>query len=374
MNKTWIALIGLLFLTSCGSNGNVAKKETVTIGFISALSGDAAAYGATERNVVEMAVNEINQQGGINGKNLQVIYEDGKCSGKEATFAAQKLIDTDHVKIILGGSCSSETLAVAPITEKSKVILFSAFSSNAQITQAGDYIFRNSPSDRDQGRIAAEMILHRGYKAIAVLTENTDYALGLGDVFKKRAQELGATIVADERFNQEEKDYRAQIIKIKKAEPDAIFVNPQEGLTCGLAIKQIRELGITTPLFTTYAMNSPDSLNGAGSAAEGIVFSDAPSLDSSNKKAANLLKEYTTKYGKPAHDLLMALRYDTVQITADALKKCGENTDCIKDYFYSLTNYEGTGGTYGFDSNGDEVGILFVVKQVKGGKIITLNE
>lgn len=383
MNKTILSALIVLLLIGC----TPTPPKTITLGFISALSGDAAAYGATERNVVDMAVNEINAAGGIHdqlcmgdqlcagkGKQLQVVYEDGKCAGKEATLAAQKLINEDHVKIILGGSCSSETLAAAPIAEANKVILFSAFSSNPQITNAGDYIFRNSPSDTEGGKISAEMIVNRGYKKIGVLTENTDYALAVGEVFKTRAQELGAKIVADERFSQDEKDYRAQILKIKAAEPDAIFVNPQTGLTAGLAIKQIRELGLKTPLFSTFALNSPDALNGAGSAAEGVVFSDAPGIDETNLKATQLLKEYTSQYGKPAHDLLMTLRYDSVQILANALKQCDENTDCIKDYLYSIKDYPGASGTYGFDSHGDVDGLHFVVKQVKNGKIETLKE
>ncbi len=368
--KKLLTLLSLIVLIAC----TPAPPKTITLGFISALSGDGAAYGATERNVVEMAVNEINQAGGINGKNLQVIYEDGKCSGKEATFAAQKLIDTDHVKVILGGSCSSETLAAAPITEPTKVILFSAFSSNPQITKSGDYVFRNSPSDTEGGKISAEMIVNRGYKKIGVLTENTDYAIAVGEVFRNRANELGAEIVVDERFTQEEKDYRTQIIKIKETNPQAIFVNPQTGLTTGIAIKQIRELGITTPLFSTFALNSPDALNGAGTAAEGVIFSDAPGIDDGNPKAKKLLEEYTQKYGKPAHDLMMALRYDTVHLIATALKQCDENTDCIRDYLYNVKNYNGAAGTYGFDKNGDVDGLHFVVKQIKDGKPVTLNE
>jgi len=157
--------------------GRPASGEPIKIGYIGPLTGGAAAYGETEKNVIELALKEINDGGELIRK-LEVIYEDGKCDGKDAATAAQKLINIDKVKIILGGGCSAETLGAAPLAEASKVILFSAFSSNPFIGQSGDYVFRNCPSDSDFGKADADFIASQGIKRAATITENTDYSQG----------------------------------------------------------------------------------------------------------------------------------------------------------------------------------------------------
>ena len=129
-----------LIFAGCTITGNVTK-ETIRIGAIGPFTGDAAVYGQSEKNAIELAVQEINLDGGINGKKLEVIYEDGKCNGMDAATAAQKLINVDKVDIILGGVCSGETLAIAPLAEANEVLVFSSFSSSPDVTNAGDFIF-----------------------------------------------------------------------------------------------------------------------------------------------------------------------------------------------------------------------------------------
>ncbi|MEK7185690.1 MAG: ABC transporter substrate-binding protein, partial [Patescibacteria group bacterium] len=157
------------------SGAPVSETGPIKIGFIGPLSGDAAVYGETEKNAVEIALEEINQSGELK-RRLEVIYEDGKCSGKDAVTAAQKMINIDKVSIIFGGVCSSETLGLAPVVESNKVVLFSAFSSSPLISQSGDYVFRKSPSDSDFGKADAELIASQGIKRVAMISENSDYS------------------------------------------------------------------------------------------------------------------------------------------------------------------------------------------------------
>ncbi len=343
------------------------QEGTIRIGFIGPLSGDAAAFGETERNAVELAISEINSAGGINGKNIKVIYEDGKCNGKDASIVAQKLVEIDKVKIILGGACSGETLAIAPITEPNRVILFSAFSSNPAISDAGEYVFRNSPSDTDTGRFLAENII-KNYKKAAVLTENTDYAQGVRKVFKENFLKLGGTIVADEIFNQGDRDFRTQITKIKDSNPDVIFFVPQSGTTQGLVIKQMRELAVNSQIYTVIA--AKDALEIAGNAIEGTIFVDAPTLSTTSGKA--LLDNYKKIYGSdPVNDYDAGARYDSVFITANALRQCSDDTDCIKNFLYNMDWYTGTIGRYKFDNKGDVVGIEFALVIAQNGTFVS---
>jgi branched-chain amino acid transport system substrate-binding protein len=363
-----LAIIGISVF-SLGITGKASSKESITIGFMGPLTGDTGAYGQNEKNAIEMALEKINNEGGINGNALKVIYEDGKCLGKDAAIAVQKLVEIDKVKVILGGACSGETLAAAPITEKSKVILFSAFSSNPAISNSGDYVFRVSPPDDDAGiKIASEMI--KKYNKVAILSENTDYALGVRKVFIEEYKKMGGSVIADEIYNQGEKDYRTQIAKIKESNPDVIFVNPQDGVTMGYAFKQIRELGLNQQIFTVMALQ--DALEIAGNAMDNAIIADWPDVP---KNGINLIEKYKERYGKmPVHNWAVGARYDSVFIIANALKKCGENTDCIKDFLYNMDWYDGVIGRYKFDSNGDPIGIEYVLKTVKNGNFVSFEQ
>ncbi len=348
------------------------EKETIKIGFVGPLTGDGSVYGQGEKNAVEMAISEINKKGGINGRPLKVIYEDGRCNGKDAVTAAQKLINVDRVKIILGGTCSSETLGIAPVAEENKVILFSAFSSNPKITDAGDFIFRNCYSDFLGGKEAARMIKER---KIALITENTDYSQGIREVLKKEFRKLGGEIIANEIYEPGEKDFKTHLIKIRKENPEAIFINPGTSATDGgLIIKQIKELGINSVLYGNFLLGSQDTLEIAGDVMEGVVFFDAPGLRADNPKAVNFLKKYKENYPSPGSDYEIGARYDSVYIIAGSLEECGEDTRCIRDYLYDLEKYEGVIGTYNFDENGDVVGGRMAVKEIINGEPVERKE
>ncbi len=371
---TDISIIILLIVVAGGYfllHKQPAPAETIKIGFIAPLTGDAAAYGIDEKNATAIAVEEINTAGGIDGRPLKVIYEDGKCSGKDAATAAQKLTSIDKVKIILGGACSGETLAVAPIAEQNKVVVFSAFSSSPDITNAGDYIFRNSPSDTDVAKGYAQFIVNKaGYKKIAIISENTDYAQGARKVFIDEVKKLGGDITADEVFNQGERDFRINITKIKSSGPEAIFINPQSGTTGGLALKQIKELGIKTSVFSVYVFSGKDAQESAGSAANNLIFFDLVGLTNTDKGKA-FAEKFNARFGKiGGSEYSTGARYDSVYIIADALRKCGEDTECIKHYFYNMDWYEGVIGRYKFDSNGDVVGIEpLISKIIRDGRV-----
>ena len=367
MNKTIIWLIVIIVVIAgiwWGVSRRPTEEEVIKIGFIGPLSGDEAKGGESELNAINLALEDLGWK--INNKKVKIIAEDGKCNGKEAATAAQKLINVDKVKVILGGACSAETLGAAPITEANKVILFSAFSSNPQISEAGIYIFRNYPSDTLGGKKGAEMIKE---KKVAIITENTDYSMGIREVFKKEFIKRGGKIVADEIYTPGEKDFRTYLIKIKSASPEAIFINPGTSPgTGGMIAKQAKELKFNLPLYGNFLLGTQDALEIGSEALEGAIFFDTPTLDLKNPKAKNFISRYKEKYGEPFNELEVGARYDSVFIIANAIKRCRENTDCIKNYLYAMPEYHGTIGTYRFDENGDPIGLTFIVKKIINGK------
>ncbi len=377
MNKTGtiILAIVIVILVAIGIWYGVIKeqvsapesKEPIKIGFIGPLSGDAAVAGQEEVNAINIALEELGNK--INGKQIKIIVEDGKCDGKEAATVAQRLVSVDKVSIILGGLCSSETLGAAPITEANKVILFSAFSSSPNITNAGHFIFRTVLSDNSPDVIGPILPYLSHYKRIAIIGENSDYPVGVKQALKDNLSST-TEIVADEIFNSGEKDFRTYLTKIKAKNPEALFINVGTSAnTPGLIVKQAKDLGISAALYGNYLLVGSESLKEAGNLLEGAIAYDAPLLDSSNLKAANFMEKYRATYGEPYSFWDAGARYDTVFIIVNALGQCGEDSECIRNYLYNMDWYNGTIGGYRFDLNGDVVGIKTVAKKVINGKV-----
>lgn len=341
--------------------------KPIKIGSLSPLTGDVANLGIGQRNGVELAVEGINAKDGVGGSKLEVVYEDGKCAGKEATTAAQKLVNVDKVFAIVGGLCSSETLAASKITDAAKVIMISPCSSNPSVTDAGDYVFRDYPSDSFQGKVAAEHA-YNDWKAkkAAVLYENKDYPLGLANTFEARFKELGGEVVAKEAADPEPKDLRPQLTKIKAASPDLVYlIAYTQGTSVGL--QQAAELGITAKILGGDSADDPKILEAAKQAAEGFVWS-VPKVPESSEYDA-FKQAYKKKYdGDPL--LCGAQAYDAVNILAWAIGRAG-GTDAgkVKDALYSLKAYKGASGTIEFDKNGDLLSATYEFKAIRNQTI-----
>lgn len=223
-----VLLVGGFILYGSKKDGGeeAAPKEPIKIGVMGPFTGDAAIYGEPLRNVYFLAAEEINAGGGINGSNIEFIVEDSKCNGKDATNAVQKLINVDKVQVILGGFCSSESIAAVPVAEAAKVALFSPGSSSPDLTGISPYFFRNYPSDASQGKILAEVAYSKGWRTVAMLQEQTDYALGVYKTFSATFEGLGGKLVKEETPSSNI-DFRSQLTKLKAANPDALFIDTQ---------------------------------------------------------------------------------------------------------------------------------------------------
>ena len=356
-----LILIAIIEFIGFKLTGNLTykKNNTINIAYLGPLSGNAAAYGIDEKNAFDLAINEINSNGGINDKLIKPIYEDGGCDSKKATNAAQKLININNIKIILGGACSSETLAAAPIAEKNKVILYSSFSSSPDITNAGNYVFRNMPSDNFVGKELVKLIIDENYNRIAIISQNTDYAQSFKKLvineFKKYGKEKN--IIFNETYNSDEKDFRTILLKLKLKKPDGIILNPQTYKTGGIILKQAKELNINAQYY-----GGPNAWSGneikkiAGKSIIGLKVVDNSEIDKSKPKVKEFLKRYKKRYGDYINGFLIASKYDSVYIIKNAIEYCksDKNTVCIKNYLYDMNWYNGLIGKFKFDKNGED--------------------
>lgn len=339
-----IAIAGVIYFMNQNN-----KQETIKIGFIGPLTGAGTAWGDIEVNVIKLAVDEINANGGINEKKIKVYYEDGKCDGNTALSAAQKLVSIDGIKILLV-SCSQEVIPIAPFTEKNKVIVFSSYASSSLITNAGDYVFRNSYSNKDYAKVIAKTMI-KDNKKVAVISEISDYASDLRDLFKIEFESLGGKVVSDENFQPESKDVKTQITNILSKNPDAILINPNGPITGMPILKQLKELGYKGKIYGNFFGGSKEVQ--LSDEAQGMIFFADPTIEESPLKK-ELFEKYKKVYGKyPDLEFPAGTRYDSVYILKGAIESCNEDTDCIKNYLYNLKNFTGVLGTYGFDKNGD---------------------
>lgn len=347
-----------------------ATGEPIKVGWVSDLTGPAAKWGAIE--AAHLAVKEINDAGGINGRPLELIEEDGKCASKDAASAAQKLISIDKVKVILGGHCSPESLAIAPIAEAAKVVMFASMTSSPDLTKAGDYIFRDTQVSTKQSPLVADAAYKMGVKKLGIIYETTSYAKPIVEELKSDFTKLGGSVVLYEGFSPEINDFRSILTKLKNSGAEAVFISPQTQDKSNLIIKQAKDLGIKIRFMGNEVFGSQAGITELGADAEGLIFA-VPPFDQTESKAKSFRDKYlsTYKVTELPFGIFTAESYDAVYIIADAIKSVGLDADKIKAYLYTVKDYQGASGPITIDSNGDNTR-GYVLKTVKDGQIIDL--
>ena len=335
------------------------------IGVMESVTGPGETYGTVAVQAKQMAADEINAAGGVNGRRLDLVVEDSQCSAKDAIAAYKKLTDVDGVKIILGTSCSGAMLGAAPLAETDGVILFSGLVSNPDIARAGDYIFRTQISDVQVGIDTGNVLWADGVLKLATITEATDYAEGVRRTTVEQFEKRGGTVVAAERYGSDVVDFRSQLTKLLHADPDALHIASQSEFSAGIIIKQARELGYEGPIYAETISVGTTALEVAGDAATGMEAITAD-LDPDNKKAQEVLANFRERYDYVTLPWHLGSAYDDVYIAAECLKQTNDDLDAdgFRDCMYGITWSGAIGDNYSFDANGEVVGLSRVVVEV----------
>lgn len=352
----------IFFIASCGKQ----EEDIIKIGAILELSGDGAELGKDAKRGIELATERINHNGGISGKKVKFIYEDNQSNTVNAVNAINKLITVDKVQAIVGALFSSATLAMAPIAERNHVILFSPGSSNPKLTYAGEYIFRNYPSDNYEGTLSANYLHSKNITKIPILYVNNDYGSGLRDVFSDKFEELGGHILLKEGYKQGNTDFRTILAKIHELEVSSIYM-PGYFNEVGYAMKQAKELGFNFIFFSNIGVADPKIFEIGGDAVNGLMFT-APKLDLSNAdpQIAEFVKAFLNKY-KQKPGFPAAYAYDTAKMLFWAMKNYGFGSEKIKEGLYHINNFKGVTGSTSIDRNGD-VKKDFIIKVIRNDK------
>ncbi len=364
MKKTLLAL-SLIFsflFTSCvqkggDTNGTASTGDTIKVGVYVDLTGQTSSFGQSTKNGIELAVDEINAAGGVNGKKLQLIIEDDQGRPEQAKTVVEKLVSQDKVVAVLGEVASSNSLAAAPVAQAAKIPMITPSSTNPKVTQVGDYIFRVCFLDDFQGSSMAKFAAgNLNGKTAAILGDvNSDYSKGLTEFFEKEFTKLGGKVVAKEAYTQTDPDFKGQLTKIRNLNPDVVYVPGYYGQV-GIIVKQARELGMNMPFLGGDGWDSPELWSLGGAALKNSFITNHYSADDPNPVIQSFVKSYKAKYNNVAPDSLAALAYDSAKVLADAIKRAGgTDSATLRGAINATKDFAGVTGTISINAERNAV-------------------
>lgn len=311
-------------LAGCGGNSEGgADSEVIKIGGIGPLSGPNSTYGISVKEGADLLAEEINAAGGINGKKVEFIFEDDQSDNTVAASAFNKLVDKDGVCAILGGVTSGTTLAIAPNSTNKKIPMITPTGTEPTITNVGgDFMFRGCFVDSFQGEILAKYTKEKLGKTTAAVLYNSssDYSKGIANAYKETLEKNGGQVVEFLSYGSDkETDFKAQLTKIKSANPDVIIL-PDYYNVVGLLAKQARDMGITSQFLGGDGWESEELTKIGGTAVDGAIYINHYYAEDTEENVKNFVDSYTKKYNKTP-DCFAALSYDTAKILVKAIEK-----------------------------------------------------
>jgi branched-chain amino acid transport system substrate-binding protein len=333
----------LILLSGCAKN-----EDTIKIGEYASLSGKEASLGQSSHQGTLLAIERINAAGGVLGKQLELIVEDTQSKAGESGTAVRKLISRDKVVAILGEVASSRSLEGAPIAQAAKVPMVSPASTNPQVTEVGDYIFRVCFIDPFQGPVMAKFALTTlKARRIAILSSSSSaYSVGLAKYFKEAFLAGGGQVVAEPKYTEGDKDFKAQLTAIKATGVDAIF-SPGYYNEGALIVKQARDLGITVPVFGADSWEAEALMELGGKAVEGAYLCSHYSPQDPSPRVQEFVAAYKERWGSGfAPDSNASLGYDSVLVLVDAIERAGSTDRAkIRDALAATKDFPAVTGT-----------------------------
>jgi branched-chain amino acid transport system substrate-binding protein len=384
MKRIFLSLVVLASLmmsfTACvdkgGNSGPTpAGGDTIRIGVYGDTSGATSSFGQSTKNGIQLAFEEINAAGGVNGKKLDMVFEDDQGTPEKAKTVIQKLISQDKVVAVLGEVASSNSLAAAPVAQEAKIPMITPSSTNPKVTEVGDYISRVCFIDPFQGSVMAKFAANTlGAKTAAILGDNSsDYSKGLTQFFEQEFTKLGGRIITKQTYAQRDQDFKAQLTQMRDQKPDVIYIPGYYG-EVGIIAKQARELGMNQPLLGGDGWDSPELWKLGGAALNPAYISNHYSADNPAPEIQNFVKAYQAKFNV-APDSLAALAYDSAKVLADAIKRAGGTDSAkLKDAINSTKDFKGVTGTITLDSNRNAVKSAVVLSLDPAGSKFAFKE
>ena len=363
MRKPILLLVTMFFMASAAS-----AAGPVRIGLMGPITGSWASEGQEMKQVVDLLADELNGQGGINGRKVKVVTEDDGGDPRTAALAAQRLT-TSGVNAVVGTYGSAVTEAAQNIYNEAKIIQIANGATAIRLTEKGlKYFFRACPRDDEQAKVAGETIQRLGAKNLAILHDNSTYAKGLADETRGLlGKEKGVRIVFFDALTPKEQDYTTILTKMKAVNPDLVFFTGYYG-EAGLLLRQRKEMGWNIQFMGGDATNNPDLVKIAGKdAAAGYYFVSVPlPKDLPSKEAKEFVAAFVQKYGNAPTSIYSVLAGDGFRVAAHAIAetKSTEPDKLAKFLVTGLKDFPGLTGKISFNDKGDRIGEVYRLYRV----------
>jgi len=375
-----IITYAVLFIALMGQPG--FAKDAVKIGAILAVTGPASFLGAPEARTLEMLVENMNAKGGISGHKIELIIKDSGSSPEKAVSFAKQLIEEEKVFAILGPSTSGETMAIKNIAEEGKTILLSMAAAEVIVNPVAPHVFKVAPRDSFAVDLIFEQMKMMNISRIGVLSSNTGFGKAGKEQIEKLAPGHGIQIVVSEVYDKAATDLTAEVTKLKAANVQAVLnwsIEPAQAIV----LKNVRQIGLTVPVFQSHGFANIQYAKAAGTAAEGVIFpasriivADALPAKHPQKSVIQAYKKaYESRY-KEEVSTFGGHAYDALMILAKAIGEKGLTRDNVRTAIENMKGFIGTAGIFNFsptDHNGLDSG-AFEMLTVRKGKFAPLKK
>jgi len=324
--RTGIWILAMVMVL--GMAGAASAEDTIKIGFHAPLTGFAASDGKSATEGAKLAVRQINEAGGVLGKNVELVVYDDQAKPAQAIPIANKLIGQDKVVVGVSGSYSGPTRSAAGIFQEARIPYISAYGIHPDITRAGEYVFRTSFLGHIQGKAGAKLIGDMmGKKKVVVITLQNDFGKSLAAGFKEMAPEYGIRIVGEYQYSIKDRQFGSIVAKVKADNPEAIYASGYY-FTAGPLVNQLRTAGLTCPVIGQEGYDSQKFIEIAGPASEGVIITTSLDRDSKVPESADFITAFEKQAGFKS-DMVAASGHTAVKVAADAIQRAG-STDSQK--------------------------------------------
>lgn len=364
------ALVLALALGACSSGSGSSDLTLVSLGIVSPLSGDAAVFGEEMQHVFEYALPTLNEVAAAQGYQFELVYEDGQCDGAMAATAVQKLADFDNVEFIIGGVCSSESLAIAPLLEENGMLALSSTSSSPELRGASEYLFSLSYSDDGVGKEIAHQLSE--YSTVAILSEQSEYSQAMLAVVQDNIGDDTEVIYLEE-YEGGQTNFRNSLEKLQAVGAEAIFINPNVGAAPTAIATQMEEIGAWDGfMISQFAMGTDDIVSLDLDAMDGLMVVDAPRPDATT--FLSMVDEITNTQGSVENigNYYVAATYDALMILTDLIMEHDGDVAAVQAAL-SSGNFEGyLGDNLSFGGETFVQGVGTANFEIRDGELLSL--
>ena len=372
---TAISAMLAVSVVASGCGGGSKASDEIKIGVVSEMTGSNATYGTSVVNGMKLALKEVNDKGGVNGKKVSIVVADSKSEPAEAANAMSKLVNQDKTPVVMGIFTSSSAIAAANVSESAKVPFLAIGATNPKVTlddktgKVKPNTFRVCFIDPFQGTVGANFVLNelKLKKAVIFVDNSSDYSKGLASFFKQAYTSKGGEIVGEEAYLQKDTDFKAVLTKIKTMNPEILYV-PGYYEEVGKIIKQARELGMNLPIVGGDGWDSPklSEIAGAGPL-NNTFFTNHYSPDDTSEASKAFVDAYVKAYNQKP-DAPAVLGYDGARLMIDAISRAGGTEGAkVSKALAETKNYKAVTGDTSLNETHDAVKSAVII-EFKDGK------